>query len=296
MGNTTFLEDSALLTASQEHYLKKYLFGVLINNELVRLQKDPHDTLPNLGGPFDLLDQHANSTTPFLRYLFESIVVPFPFLTGTKDELWPKLQAFMDEWAKVEAGNGVEREEMLRRKRLKKRGERSLVLLYSMSVKSFEQRAQEKERASSALDQAFDQLQLNDPPPLPSQDATAGNSTVNGVRINVVGVRVIKEKRHVREHEHDVKFSRALGCFFLSLAAALLDFFFFLLLQTDGLFLIIIIFALASIGVSCLEHFAGWPRIHCRPSSWSIQTPLYLCKHVKPRISKEVTPINFFPP
>ncbi|KFH69783.1 hypothetical protein MVEG_04589 [Podila verticillata NRRL 6337] len=193
------MTESALLTASQEHYLKKYLFGVLINNELVRLQKDPYDTLPNLGGPFDLLDQHANSTTPFLRYLFESIVVPFPFLTGTKGELWPKLQAFMDEWAKVEAGNGVEREEMLRRKRLKKRGEKSLVLLYSMSVKSVEQRAQEKERASGAFDQAFDQLQLNDPPPL----SAAVNSTVNGVRINVVGVRVIKEKRHVREHEHD---------------------------------------------------------------------------------------------
>lgn len=213
MGNTTFLEVSALLTASQEHYLKKYLFGVLINNELVRLQKDPYDTLPNLGGPFDLLDQHANSTTPFLRYLFESIVVPFPFLTGTKGELWPKLQAFMDEWAKVEAGNGVEREEMLRRKRLKKRGEKSLVLLYSMSVKSVEQRAQEKERATGALDQAFDQLQLNDPAPLLGRDATAVNTTANGVRINVVGVRVIKEKRHVREHEHDVKFSRVLGCF-----------------------------------------------------------------------------------
>ncbi|KAF9318295.1 hypothetical protein BG003_011527 [Podila horticola] len=197
--------EGTVLTPSQEHYLKKYLFGVLIHNELVRLQQDPYDTLPNLGGPFDLLDQHAHSTTPFLRYLFESIVVPFPFLTSTKGELWPKLQSFLDEWAKVEAGNGVEREEMLRRKRLKKRGEKSLVLLYSMSVKSVEQRVQEKERAQGALDQALDQLQLNDhdhPPALPSRDASVANS-VNGVRINVVGVRVIKEKRHVREHEHD---------------------------------------------------------------------------------------------
>ncbi|KAF9297625.1 hypothetical protein BGZ74_009743 [Mortierella antarctica] len=198
-------EDHRLLTPNQEHYLKKYLFGGLIHNELLRLQKDPHDTLPNLGGPFDLLDQHAHSTTPFLRYLFESIVVPFPFLSSTKGELWPKLQAFLDEWAKVDAGNGVEREEMLRRKRLKKRGEKSLVLLYSMSVKSAEQRAQEKERARGALAEALDQLQLNDhdlPPALPPREASVSN-TVNGVRISVVGVRVVKEKRHVREHEHD---------------------------------------------------------------------------------------------
>ncbi|KAG0345555.1 hypothetical protein BG004_003579 [Podila humilis] len=204
-------ENSLILTPSQEHYLKKYLFGSLIHNELVRLQKDPHGTLPNLGGPFDLLDQHAESTTPFLRYLFESIVVPFPFLTSTKGELWPKLQTFMDEWAKIEAGNGVEREEMLRRKRLKKRGEKTLVLLYSMSVKSVEQRAQEeREQGGDFLDSAFDQLRLEGRDQLsPSlscdshSDAKPALATVvSGVRMNVVAVRVIKEKRHVREHEH----------------------------------------------------------------------------------------------
>lgn len=117
------------------------------------------------------------------------------------------MQAFLDEWAKVDAGNGVEREEMLRRKRLRKRGEKSLVLLYSMSVKSVEQRVQEKERPRGALAEALDQLQLNDhdlPPALPPREASVSN-IVNGVRISVVGVRVVKEKRHVREHEHDVR-------------------------------------------------------------------------------------------
>ncbi|KAF8939248.1 hypothetical protein BGZ47_008251 [Haplosporangium gracile] len=228
---------SSLLTTSQEHYVKKYLLTVLINNELARLQKDPYETLPNLGGPFDLKDEHANSTTPFLRYLFESIVVPFPFLTNSRGALWAKLQLFMDEYAKIEAGNGVEREEMLRRKRLQNKGEKTLVLMYSMAIKTVEQRAQEKrdidarkerllqakhqhqqeekerhERHSSNNNNSFDerldhlhldqQQQQQETSRSRSVSPIAFTSTIHGVRVNVVGVRTIKEKRHVREHEH----------------------------------------------------------------------------------------------
>ncbi|KAF9126456.1 hypothetical protein BGW39_006601 [Mortierella sp. 14UC] len=245
------LQQKALLTTSQEHYLKKYLLTVLINNELARLQKEPYETLPNLGGPFDLKDEHANSTTPFLRYLFESIVVPFPFLTSSRGALWPKLQLFMDEYAKIEAGNGIEREEMLRRKRLQNKGEKTLVLMYSMAIKTLEQRAQERkdlvarkerlqqqqqphvsekgglqqqqqqqheqheqreqdERHNSLdpLHQDLDKLSLGQQYPAPdasrsrSVSPAAFTSTIHGVRVNVVGVRAIKEKRHVREHEH----------------------------------------------------------------------------------------------
>ncbi|KAG0380553.1 hypothetical protein BGX24_007408 [Mortierella sp. AD032] len=155
----------------------------------------------------------------------------------------------MDEYAKIEAGNGVEREEMLRRKRLQNKGERTLVLMYSMAIKTLEQRAQEKkdlvarkerlhqqqhvsekkqeqeqeqekeqreqlERHSSLdpLHQHLDQLSLDQqqqeqyPTPDTSRSRSvspaAFTSTIHGVRVNVVGVRTIKEKRHVREHEH----------------------------------------------------------------------------------------------
>ncbi|KAF9912390.1 hypothetical protein EC991_011082 [Linnemannia zychae] len=194
--------EAALLTQSQEHYLKKYLLSVLIKNELNRLQRDPYDTLPNLGGPFDLKDEHSNSTTPFLRYIFESIVVPFPFLTGNKGELWPKLQLFLEELAKIDSGHGVEREEMARRRRLKNKGERSIVLMYSMAVKTVEQREQEKR--DMTLEDGVDGLTLSSDNSIPAAAApTAGPLTViHGVRINVSGIRVIKQRRHVREHEH----------------------------------------------------------------------------------------------
>ncbi|KAG0026827.1 hypothetical protein BGZ82_009281 [Podila clonocystis] len=233
-------QKNSLLTTSQEHYLKKYLLTVLINNELDRLQKHPYETLPNLGGPFDLLDEHADSTTPFLRYLFESIVVPFPFLTTSRGALWPKLQLFMDEWAKIEAGNGIEREEMIRRKRLKNKGEKSLVLMYSMAIKTVEQRAQEKQDMKLRLEhlrnsinesiqkytveERLKHLDLNtssddspnaeqkqdqqDQPQASSSSSRSRSvspvptSSIHGVRMNVVGVRVITEKRHVRGHEH----------------------------------------------------------------------------------------------
>lgn len=158
----------------------------------------------------------------------------------------------MDEYAKIEAGNGVEREEMLRRKRLQNKGEKTLVLMYSMAIKTVEQRAQEKrdlaarkerllsaeqelhqhqqeeeerhERHSSSnndsLDQRLDQIHLDqqqqqqDTPISRSVSPAAFTSTIHGVRVNVVGVRTIKEKRHVREHEHAVSYSLgSLWCF-----------------------------------------------------------------------------------
>ncbi|KAG0327035.1 hypothetical protein BGZ99_008485 [Dissophora globulifera] len=235
----------ALLTGSQEHYLKKYLLGVLINSEIERLQKNPYETLPQLGGPFDLKDEHANSTTPFLRYLFESIVVPFPFLTSSKGALWPKLQRFMDEWAKIEAGNGVEREEIIRRKRLKNKGERSLVLMYSLAIKTTEQRVKEKkdllarqqrikeekllheQQQDINVQDRLEKLDLTvdkdtrdnkhqrptdgqndvqaDKTRSRSVSPSAYTSIIHGIRINVVGVRVVKEKRHVIEHEHALR-------------------------------------------------------------------------------------------
>ncbi|KAF9929813.1 hypothetical protein FBU30_001187 [Linnemannia zychae] len=241
-------QSQKLLTTSQEHYLKKYLLTVLINNEFARLYNEPYEMLPHLGGPFDLKDEHANSSTPFLRYLFESIVVPFPFLTTSRGTLWPKLQLFMDEYAKIEAGNGVEREEMLRRKRLQSKSERTLILMYSMAIKTIEQRAQEKqdleerkerllradkesiqqqskerhERHNSLdpIQQRLDQIHLDQQqypqqseqhqqqPPVTdtsksrSVSPASFTSTIHGIRVNVIGVRTIKEKRHVREHEH----------------------------------------------------------------------------------------------
>lgn len=187
--------------------MKKYLLSVLIKNELNRLQREPYDTLPNLGGPFDLNDEHANSTTPFLRYLFESIVVPFPFLTGNKGELWPKLQLFLEELAKLDTGHGVEKEEMARRRRLKNKGERSIVLMYSMAIKTLEQREQEKRERS--LEEGLDGLTLNSDGAAVGAAPTTGPLTIiHGVRINVAGIRVIKQRRHVREHEHAVSVTK----------------------------------------------------------------------------------------
>lgn len=182
--------------------MKKYLLSVLIKNELNQLQRDPYETLPNLGGPFDPKDEHANSTTPFLRYLFESIVVPFPFLTGNKDELWPKLQLFLEELAKIDSGRGVEREEMARRRRLKNKGERMIIFMYSMAVKTLEQREQEKKDRS--LEDGVEGLTLSSDGAPAAAPTTGPLTVIHGVRINVAGIRIIKQRRHVREHEHAV--------------------------------------------------------------------------------------------
>ncbi|KAF9983814.1 hypothetical protein BGZ65_001387 [Modicella reniformis] len=193
-------------TKSQQHYLKQYLLGIQIKEEFELLQRDPYQTLPHLGGPFDPKDEHAESTTPFLRYLFESIVMPFPFLTNTKHEPWPKLQQFLEEWAKVETGNGVEHEEMVRRKHIRKKCERAMVMMYSMAIKTPEQRAQEAKeeelRKQQGLEDNFRDLKLDSTVPTKNPTPTTGPAVIHGVRINLAGIRVVREKRHVREHDH----------------------------------------------------------------------------------------------
>ncbi|KAF9896758.1 hypothetical protein BX616_006809, partial [Lobosporangium transversale] len=198
---------SSMLTARQEHYLKKYLLGVLINREVEGLREDPYKTLPNLGGPFDPKNEHTQSTIPFLRHLFKSIVVPFPFLKdpSSKGELWPKLQLFIQEWTKLDgASNGVEREEMKRRKRLRNKAEKMVVLMYSMAVKTVKQREQEREHKyeqggkEQELESNLAELQLS----TTTEPITGPSLLIHGMRINVAGIRIIKEKRHVREHEH----------------------------------------------------------------------------------------------
>ncbi|KAG0246372.1 hypothetical protein B0O80DRAFT_498726 [Mortierella sp. GBAus27b] len=194
------------LTQSQQHYLKKYLLSIQIKGEIKLLHDDPYDTLPNLGGPFDLKDEHADSIAPFLRYFFESIVMPFPFLTSSKSDIWPKLQQFLEEWAKVEAGNGIERDEMARRKRIRSRCERAMVFMYSMAIKTPEQRAQEAKDAESGkqqgLENSLSELQLDPIAPANNPSSLMGpEAIVRGIRINISGIRVVREKRHVREHD-----------------------------------------------------------------------------------------------
>jgi hypothetical protein len=143
--------------------------------------------------------------------------VPFPFLNSTasssssKGDLWSNFQLFLEEWTKIDAGNGVEREEMIRRQRLKNKGERTMVLLYSMAVKTVEQRAQEKKdaqmRNEQGLEDTLEKLHLGDKTTMTTMAApvvTGPLTVIHGVRINVAGIRVIKQKRHVREHEHAV--------------------------------------------------------------------------------------------
>lgn len=196
------------MTQSQQHYLKKYLLAVQIKGEVKLLQHDPYQTLPNLGGPFDLKDEHPDSITPFLRYLFESIVMPFPFLTNTKYEPWPKLQQFLEEWAKIETGNGVEREEMARRVRIRNKCERAMAFMYSMAIKTPEQQTQETEAElgkQQGLESSLGELQLDSTVPVNNPTPSTGpGAVICGVRINIAGIRVVREKRHVREHDHAV--------------------------------------------------------------------------------------------
>ncbi|CAO3567561.1 unnamed protein product [Mortierella alpina] len=115
----------------------------------------------------------------------------------------------MEEWAKIdEAGNnGIEVEELRRRKRLKEKGERAMVFMYSLAIKTVEQRAQERAMVKnrSSTEDSLAQLQLGTP--TVSADLYGGAtqglaSVIHGVSINVVGINVAREKRHVREHDH----------------------------------------------------------------------------------------------
>ncbi|KAG2197032.1 hypothetical protein INT47_009748 [Mucor saturninus] len=172
-------------TPKQLHYFKRELITLQLEKEINKLIASPDLS--------SLLDTPTGDTEfPFLRYIFHNIIIEFPLLKHTcDDQFWPKCKLFLNEFGKVGLdGYHAPRHTQgaLQRKAVKHKIQKSLVFAFCASIKTF-QGAEESMKVTTL------------PPPV-QEGTTETKSSSSTVKINIVTVRQVKEKKTLREISH----------------------------------------------------------------------------------------------
>ncbi|KAG9287598.1 hypothetical protein G9A89_019659 [Geosiphon pyriformis] len=196
---------SSQLTPLQAHYLKKELITRQIQKELAILRKP--NSLSNLGllslsKPNLLSEEEKNNfseslsstETPFLKFIFSRFVTTFPFLSNTQQEFWKKVQEFLHEFHAKNISGTSSREETTKRRQMTVRIVTNLTLLLNAALKTT---AGKDESIIVDFDHENEQIedQIKEP-------KTFQNLVVNGWEFNIVTVKTIVEKRHLRDNIH----------------------------------------------------------------------------------------------
>lgn len=190
--------EGSILTGKQEHYLKRELIATQTNWEVSELS---HPTaLQRFGAPFRSDAGEVppeDSELPLLRYIFVHHVRNFPFLNQAKEkEFWQdKLQAFLESFANKHISTAVDRLEQTKRAKLAMKVTKLVELMMVSGIPTasgYEERIRFSEMEVVDRGANEEGLTVNVPE----------GHEINGWDVNVAGVRLVKEKRHVRQHKH----------------------------------------------------------------------------------------------
>ncbi|KAK9366414.1 hypothetical protein V1509DRAFT_629816 [Lipomyces kononenkoae] len=237
------------LTGQQEHYLKKELISLQLEQEIASLS-EPY-ALRRFGAPFRCDDTNsvpstngkngrlgffkgrngtgslslsanineispAESEFPILRHVFINHIRTFPFLDQAKEiEFWQhKVQTFWEIFSTKRISTSDDRTDETKRKRLVFQIQKLIEIMMSSGIRTAS--GLEKGVQADDIDLGTTTLGLNGD--LIKNDTVAGVDTsdkhkfmianavdgylINGFDINVVGVRVVHEKKRVRNQSH----------------------------------------------------------------------------------------------
>ncbi|KAK9496229.1 hypothetical protein V1508DRAFT_347229 [Lipomyces doorenjongii] len=158
----------------------------------------------------------GDSDFPILRHVFVNHIRNFPFLDQTKEtEFWQhKVQTFWESFSTKRISTTDDRTEETKRRRLAFRIQKLIEILMSSGIRTAS--GLEKGVHVDDIDLGTTTTGLNGD--IMNNTTTAGVDTtdkdkfmianavdgylINGVDINVVGVRVVHEKKHVRSQSH----------------------------------------------------------------------------------------------
>lgn len=172
-------------TPKELHYFKRELVTEELKKEIDLLVNIP-DIAPILNE-----DQDDDTDFPFLRYIFHNIIIDFPLLKHTcTDEFWPKIKLFFNEFNKAQLGSFYtprHSESNIQRKLVQHKIEKSLVFAFCASIKTI----QGEEESIH--------IQMDNAKPLKQSKELINDVQI---KINIVGVREIKEKQILREVSH----------------------------------------------------------------------------------------------
>ncbi|KAL7316905.1 hypothetical protein PS15m_003331 [Mucor circinelloides] len=179
------------LTPKQLHYFKRELITEQLIHEINTMIKSPDIA--------SIIDKEDSETTPFLRYIFQNMIIEFPLLKHTCDQdFWPKCKVFLNEFSKVNLDSYYtprSSESSKQRKMIQHKIQRSLVFAFCASIKTLQGQEESirvnPQEASTATTA-----------PLSPVSATVAAEQNDMLRVNIVTVRQIKEKKTLREVSH----------------------------------------------------------------------------------------------
>lgn len=176
-------------TPKQLHYFKRELITEHLINEINTLIKSPDIA--------SILDKEDSETTPFLRYIFQNIIIEFPLLKHTCDDnFWPKCKIFLNEFNKINLESYYtprSSESNKQRKLIQHKIQKSLVFAFCASIKTFQ--GQEESIRVNPQEVAASSVVS------PASSAVPAEQN-DSFKVNIVTVRQIKEKRTLREVSH----------------------------------------------------------------------------------------------
>ncbi|KAK9468472.1 hypothetical protein V1512DRAFT_259568 [Lipomyces arxii] len=222
----------AVLTGQQEHYLKKELISLELEKEINELSL-PY-SLRRFGAPFRAEKGKtrkggffkastitpsstkeiapSQSEFPILRHTFVKHVRNFPFLDPDKEvEFWQeKVQTFWESFSTKRISTTADRSEETKRKRLAFKIQKLIEIMMSSGIRTASGREKGVQVDDVDLGTTTTGLTNQIAPAVPKTDdkerfmlenAPDGHP-INGFEINVVGVRVVQEKKRIGKHSH----------------------------------------------------------------------------------------------
>lgn len=192
------------LDPKETHYLKRELITQEIHGELEKLVQSASFQI--------LLDQNtplAESELPFLTYIFNTLVLDFPFLKKEQDDkFWVKCETFLTEFQKRRIASS-DKSEQSQRKKMEYKMEKMIVILLGAAIKTVQGKEEGIKVDQQMLSQSKTEEQkrqdnrlTRDLISLENEDAYMQWVGTNGLDINIVTVREVGEKRTLREKPH----------------------------------------------------------------------------------------------
>ncbi|KAK4510457.1 uncharacterized protein ATC70_004887 [Mucor velutinosus] len=182
------------ITPKQLHYFKRELITEQLIHEINTLIKSPDIA--------SIIDKEDSEASPFLRYIFQNMIIEFPLLKHTcGEDFWPKCKVFLNEFNKVNLDSYYtprSSDSTKQRKMIQHKIQKSLVFAFCASIKTL-QGQEESIRVNPQETSATTTAPLS---PVSAAAAAAAAEQNDMFRVNIVTVRQIKEKKTLREVSH----------------------------------------------------------------------------------------------
>ncbi|KAI8973470.1 hypothetical protein BDF20DRAFT_914910 [Mycotypha africana] len=220
-------------TPKQLHYFKRELITEELEKEIQYLLKADHKTISNLiidststsgdqeTAKNDNNDSAFNDRIPFLKYIFDNIIIEFPLLKHTRDDqFWPKCKLLLNEFNKLQLESfytSKRSEGNLQRRSMQQKIQKSLVFAFCASIKTT-QGAEEsirinaetiaaKSKSTTVRSTDGDNVNMNSTVTNTTTDILLQQQrTLNGktqlFKVNILTVREKKRKKALRDAAH----------------------------------------------------------------------------------------------